>query len=204
MSASRILVWRHGRTDWNATGRFQGHADVPLNEDGVVQAKRSAEALALLRPRAIVSSDLDRASQTAAALSLATGVPVLLDRRLREIDVGTWQGLSRDEILAVDPDLAARFFAGEDVRRSPSGETVGEVGRRAGAALAEIGAAAPDGSTVVVCTHGVAGRAGVCHLVGLPVEHWRLLGGLHNCAWVTLERHRGGFWRIRDYNVTVA
>ena len=81
--------------------------------------------------------------------------------------------------------------------------TVAEVGERAGAALDEIGRAAPDGSTVVVVMHGVAARAGVCQLVGFPAETWKRLSGLHNCGWISVERHRtGDYWRITEYNVT--
>ena len=78
-----------------------------------------------------------------------------------------------------------------------------EVGERAGAALAEIGAGAPDGSTMVMVMHGLSGRAGICRLVGHPPETWRLFGSLDNCCWSILEWHRGGgYWRIADYNVT--
>ena len=77
------------------------------------------------------------------------------------------------------------------------------MGERAGAALDEIGLAAADGSTVVVVMHGLAARAGVCRLVGFPAETWKRLSGLHNCGWISVERHRtGDYWRITEYNVT--
>ena len=115
------------------------------------------------------------------------------DERLREIHVGSWEGLTIDDLLGqIDGELKRAYLAGEDVRRSPTGETVAEVGERAGAALGEIGLAAPDGSTVVVVMHGVAARAGVCRLVGFPAETWHRLSGLHNCGWISVERHRTG------------
>lgn len=204
MTAAQLIVLRHGRTEWNASGRFQGQADIALDERGLAQAEQVAPVLAELAPSAIFSSDLARARQTAAPLSRATGLPVTLDPRLREIHVGSWEGLTIDEMLGqVDDDLKRAYLAGEDVRRSPTGETVAEVGRRAGVALEEIGLAAPDGSTVVVVMHGLAARAGVCYLLGLPVETWQRLSGLHNCGWISVERHRtGGFWRITEYNLT--
>lgn len=204
MTAAQLIVLRHGRTEWNASGRFQGQADIALDERGLAQAEQVAPVLAELAPSAIFSSDLARARQTAAPLSRATGLPVALDPRLREIHVGSWEGLTIDEMLGqVDDDLKRAYLAGEDVRRSPTGETVAEVGERAGVALEEIGLAAPDGSTVVVVMHGLAARAGVCHLLGLPVETWKRLSGLHNCGWISVERHRtGGFWRITEYNLT--
>ncbi|HEY5978900.1 MAG TPA: histidine phosphatase family protein [Microlunatus sp.] len=204
MTAAQLIVLRHGRTAWNATGRFQGQADIGLDDRGLAQAERAAEVLAELAPAAIHSSDLSRARQTAAPLAARCGLTVRTDARLREIHVGSWEGLTIDEMLGrVDDDLKRAYLAGEDVRRSPTGETVAEVGERAGTALDEIGLTAPDGSTVVVVMHGVAARAGVCRLVGFPSASWQRLSGLHNCGWIAVERHRtGDYWRITEYNVT--
>jgi probable phosphoglycerate mutase len=202
MTAARLIVWRHGRTEWNATGRFQGQADVPLDDRGRIQAARAAAVLAKLKPTTIISSDLSRARETAAALVAITGLPVRTDRRLREIHVGSWEGLTADEVIQVDPDLAHRYFRGEDIRRSATGETVAETSERVAAVLSEVGSSAEDGTTVVVVMHGLAARVGVCRLVGLPPESWHLLGGMHNCAWINVEWHQiGGYWRVREYNV---
>ena len=93
MTAAQLIVLRHGRTAWNATGRFQGQADIELDERGLAQAERAAEVLAELAPVAIHSSDLSRARQTAAPLAARCGLEVQTDQRLREINVGTWEGL---------------------------------------------------------------------------------------------------------------
>jgi broad specificity phosphatase PhoE len=205
VTAARIIVWRHGRTEWNQTSRFQGQADVELDSLGVLQAKRAAQVLATYSPAAIVASDLSRAVQTAQALAEVTGLPISTDRRLREIHVGSWEGLTGAELRAADPEMAAKLYAGEDVRRSATGESVSEVGERTAAALTDIAAASEDGSTVVVATHGLAGRAGISRLVGLPPASWRLLGSLDNCCWSMLEWHRGGgYWRVASYNVSAA
>lgn len=196
-----MIVWRHGRTKWNATGRFQGQADVPLDDLGREQAQRAAPLLAAMKPSVIVSSDLSRATETAGYLAALVDLPVRTDARLREIHVGTWEGLTADEVVHEDPDLAHRYFRGEDIRRSATGETVAETSARVCEALAEEGTAASDGSTVVVVMHGLAARVGVCRLVGFPPDTWHLLGGMHNCAWINVEWHIvGGYWRIRDYN----
>jgi broad specificity phosphatase PhoE len=203
MTAARIIIWRHGRTEWNVVARFQGQADVPLDEVGYAQAARAAEVLAGYRPTGLYSSDLSRSYQTAAALAERTGLEITTDKRLREIHVGSWEGLVGKEIRAADPDLAGRLWAGEDVRRSPTGESPSEVAERMAEALTEIAEAAEDHSTVVVVTHGLAGRVGACRFVGLPFENWRLFGGLSNCAWVSIDRHRSGaYWRIEGYNLT--
>ncbi len=201
MTAARIILWRHGRTEWNVDNRFQGQADIPLDSLGVEQAERTARMLAGFAPSALYSSDLSRAYTTAAALAAITGLEIRTDKRLREIHVGSWEGLLGREVDAADPELARRLRAGEDVRRSPTGESPSEVAERMSEALTEIAEAAEDHSTVVVATHGLSGRVGACRFVRLPFETWRLMGGLSNCAWVSIDRHRSGtYWRIEAYN----
>ena len=203
MTASRIILWRHGRTEWNQVDRFQGQADIPLDELGYQQASRAAEVLAAYQPTALYSSDLSRCYQTAEALVRRTGLEIITDKRLREIHVGSWEGLLREEVKAADPELARRLRSGEDVRRSPTGESPSEVAERMAEVLSEIAEAAEDHSTVVVVTHGVSGRVGACRFVQLPFDHWRRFGGLSNSAWLSIDRHRSGaYWRIESYNVT--
>jgi probable phosphoglycerate mutase len=203
MTAARIILWRHGRTEWNIVDRFQGQADIPLDQAGYGQAARAADVLIGYRPASLYSSDLSRCYQTAQMLAERTGLEITTDKRLREIHVGLWEGLLGEEIKAADPELARRLWAGEDVRRSATGESPSEVAERMVEVLTEIAEAAEDHSTVVVVTHGLAGRVGACRFVGLPFEHWRLFGGLSNCAWVSIARHRSAaYWRIASYNVT--
>jgi probable phosphoglycerate mutase len=203
MTAARIIIWRHGRTEWNVASRFQGQADIPLDDMGQSQAARAAEVLAAFRPTGLYSSDLSRCYQTAATLAERTGLEIITDKRLREIHVGSWEGLLGEEVRSADPELAHRLWAGEDVRRSPTGESPSEVAERMLEVLTEIAEAAEDHSTVVVVSHGLSGRVGACRFVGVPFEHWRMFGGLSNCAWVSIDRHRSGaYWRIEAYNVT--
>jgi glucosyl-3-phosphoglycerate phosphatase len=203
MTAARIILWRHGRTEWNIVNRFQGQADIPLDQVGYAQAVRAADVLARYQPSGLYSSDLSRCYQTAEMLAQRTGLEIITDKRLREIHVGSWEGLLGDEIKAADPKLARRLVAGEDVRRSPTGESPSEVAERMAEVLHEIAKTAEDHSTVVVVTHGLAGRVGACRFVELPFEHWRRFGALSNCAWVSIDQHRSGaYWRIESYNVT--
>jgi glucosyl-3-phosphoglycerate phosphatase len=203
MTAARIIIWRHGRTEWNVVNRFQGQADIALDEVGHQQAVRAAEVLAAYQPSGLYSSDLSRSYQTAEVLARRTGLEIITDKRLREINVGSWEGLFGKEIREADPELARRLWAGEDVRRSPTGESPSEVAERMAEALTEIAGAAADHSTVVIVTHGLSGRVGACRFVGLPFDHWRLFGGLSNCGWVSIDRHRSGaYWRIEGYNLT--
>jgi glucosyl-3-phosphoglycerate phosphatase len=205
MTADRLVLWRHGRTEWNADGRFQGQADVGLDSVGRSQAVQAARVLVNFAPVALYSSDLSRAYHTAAPLAELVNLPIQTDKRLREIHVGSWEGLLGSEIREQNPDLAERLRRGEDVRRSPTGESPGEVAERMAEVLGEIAEAAPEGSTVIVVTHGLAARVGSCRFVGLPFEHWRLMGGLANCAWISLDRHRSkAYWRIEAYNAVVS
>ena len=98
VTGRRIVLWRHGQTEWNMAGRLQGQTDVPLDEVGREQARIAARLLQSLKPSVIVSSDLSRAVDTARALADLVGLDVLLDEGLRETFVGTWQGLTDAEI----------------------------------------------------------------------------------------------------------
>jgi probable phosphoglycerate mutase len=116
----RVLLWRHGRTAWNLQRRFQGQSDPPLDEVGRAQAREAAAMLASVEPDAIYSSDLVRATETAAALTALTGLPVRLDRRLRERSLGRWEGLTRDEVAALYGDEYAAWLGGKTVRPAAS------------------------------------------------------------------------------------
>ncbi|MDQ1711945.1 MAG: glucosyl-3-phosphoglycerate phosphatase [Frankiaceae bacterium] len=192
-----LVVWRHGRTAWNDAGRFQGHADTPLDDVGHAQSKAAARALSLLGPSLVVSSDLARAASTAAYL----GLPVTLDARLREVDVGEWSGLSRAEIEDRFPETYAGWLAGADVRHE-GGESVDDVATRALAAVSAHLAAVPPGGPLVVVSHGGTSRALVLALLGLPVSARPLLGALGNARWAALVRRNGG-WRLVAYNTGV-
>jgi probable phosphoglycerate mutase len=185
----QLVVWRHGRTAWNLAGRFQGQSDVALDEVGRQQARRSARILAALRPAAIVSSDLSRASATAEELARLTGHQLRLDPGLRETYLGSWQGLTRGEVEERFPGEEAAWLRGELERRG-GGESMPEVADRAVAAvqqaLEKIG---PD-ETLVAVTHGGSGRVLIGRLAGLPPEHWSALGVLSNCSWTVLRERR--------------
>ena len=113
MPTTRILLARHGETEWNRVGRWQGQADPPLNDTGRQQAKALAAQLEDDEIAAVYSSDLRRARETAGIVAQRLGLPVTEERALREIDVGSWSGLTRDEVRERYPDGFARWLAGE-------------------------------------------------------------------------------------------
>jgi glucosyl-3-phosphoglycerate phosphatase len=190
----RVLVWRHGRTRWNVEHRFQGQADPPLDEVGRLQAAAAARLLVAYAPTAIVSSDLARAVQTARPLAESVGLPVILDRRLRERSLGGWEGLTRDEVVRRHPEQYAQWLAGRDAPR-PGGETRAELGERSLAALA-----GAQGETVVLVTHSATAMALTGRLLGLPVTGWRAVGPLGNGRWSEFTSDEQG-WRLRVHNL---
>ncbi|WP_322754324.1 histidine phosphatase family protein [Frankia sp. Cas3] len=192
----RILLWRHGRTSWNDTGRFQGHADPPLDETGRAQARLVAPAVRGLAPDVVVSSDLLRCRATAAEL----GVPVRMDARLREISLGEWSGLTAEQAAVRFPAEDAAWRRGEDVRRG-GGETYAEVGARAIGVLDDLAAEGfprEDGLAVLVL-HGGTARALIGRLLEMPPSAWWHFGPLGNCRWTLLRSDEGRF-RLIEHN----
>ena len=197
---ARLVVWRHGRTEWNAGGRFQGQLDPPLDAVGRAQAARTAPHLAAVlagEDTVLVSSDLVRARDTAAALAPLLGAPVQVDPRLPEHGLGSWEGLTREEVAERHPEQYADWLAGRPVR-GRGGEPAEEVARRAVAAVADL----PAAGTAVLVTHGgTAGRL-VEALLGLGVDHRRVFGPLGNCHWSELS-FQGNRWRLMRHNTSV-
>jgi glucosyl-3-phosphoglycerate phosphatase len=199
----RLVVLRHGRTAWNAVGRAQGHADVSLDDVGRAQAEAVAPYLASLGPVALWTSDLARARETCAVLEKETALTAREDARLREFDVGARQGLTMPEFAERFPAEHAGWVAGHGVRL-PGAEAHGDVLARMRPALRDCLASAAAGETVVVVTHGACLKLGVVGLLGWPVASATSLGGIDNCAWVTLEEMAfGDRLRMSGYNESV-
>lgn len=198
MTARTVVLWRHGRTPFNAENRFQGQLDVPLDEVGHRQAAAAALDLAALAPKALVASDLRRAVDTARALTALTGLEPVLDPALREVDAGGWQGLQHEEITAGWADDFAAWRRGEDVRLG-GGEKRSEMALRAADAVQRHAGAVAEGGTLVVASHGAALKGVVLRLLGLDVSSWNLLAGFRNARWAVLTR-RGSGWALAEYN----
>jgi probable phosphoglycerate mutase len=212
MTTRRLVMLRHGQTDFNLGSRMQGQLDTELTELGRVLAKH--------QPLRIVSSDLRRAYDTAVALGERTGLPVQVDRRLRETHLGDWQGMTHAEIDAVAP--GARLAWRDDATWAPhGGESRVDVAARSVPLIADLIAGEPEWGAVdeperpvVLVAHGGLIAALTAALLALPVANWPALGGMGNASWTQLSGHFGDSetgtddldairWRLDVWNASV-
>jgi probable phosphoglycerate mutase len=214
MRVRRLVMLRHGQTEYNASSRMQGQLDTELSDLGRDQAAAAAEVLAKRQPLLIVSSDLRRALDTAVALGERAGLPVLVDTRLRETHLGDWQGLTHVEVDTAAP--GARLAWRDDARWAPhGGESRVDVAARGCPLVAELVAEQADWGVdgperpVVLVAHGGLIAALTAALLRLPVDNWPALGGMGNASWVQLSgysRLDGGFddirWRLDVWNAS--
>jgi alpha-ribazole phosphatase len=166
---TELLLIRHGETDWNVEGRYQGQSDVPLNDRGRAQAKKLSAQLEGTQLDAIYSSDLARAKDTAEILAEVTGAPLVLDPRLREIHQGLWEGM-------LFQDIQQKYAEAFDRRKQdplkvapPEGETVGQLRARVLAALKDILQTHPHGRVALV-SHGLSLALIRVEMKELPID----------------------------------
>lgn len=166
----RLILIRHGQTDWNVEGRYQGQADPPLNDVGRKQANATADQLASLPIEAIYTSTLKRALETAKIIARQhTGLAVTQDERLREINLGAWEGMLSRDIPADYPDAWAMRQQDPVHSRAPGGESIAEVAKRVWAAADEIACHHPQGLVVIV-SHTLALATLVCKASDQPLD----------------------------------
>jgi broad specificity phosphatase PhoE len=166
----RLVVVRHGETDSNATHRFTGQIDVPLNSLGERQARAAGLALAGEHFDLVVVSDLLRARQTADAILPHLNASATYDPDLREISLGSWEGLTSDEIEERYPDELARHLSRATGFAPPGGESAIELAARVARALQCSHTAHPDGAVLWV-THGGVIGALICQVLGIDLAH---------------------------------
>jgi glucosyl-3-phosphoglycerate phosphatase len=201
---TRLILWRHGHTAWNGELRIQGHSDVPMSRLGHTQAAEAAPMLAALAPDMIISSDLRRCTETAAALASRTGLAVRHDQRLRERAYGQWEGLTMADIARRWPESYGRKRAGADAADLGHGiERPAEVMKRVGEALREV-TDANAGATIMAVSHGGAIRYGIFELLGWPTDRLRTVYALVNCHYSELRLDPARGWVLHAHNVGVA
>jgi broad specificity phosphatase PhoE len=159
-----VYLARHGESDWNVERRWQGHADRPLTERGREQARALAKRLAAVDLEAVYASDLRRAWETAETVAASRGLEVVRLPELREVDVGSWSGFTRDECAERYPDAFVRWqqrgTGWED------GESYEDMGARIVGVIQRLAAEHPNGAILVV-SHGGPIRAMHAHALGV-------------------------------------
>ncbi len=166
----RILLIRHGQTDWNVEGRWQGHLDPPLNATGIEQAHALAEHLRGRPISAVYSSDLARARMTAGQIAEALGLPVQEDVRWRELNLGVFQGLTTSEINSRYPEEARQLRENYLDFAPPEGETRRAMQDRALAAYEDI-LAHETGAETAIVSHGGTIRIVLLKFFGDEILH---------------------------------
>ncbi|HSM71049.1 MAG TPA: histidine phosphatase family protein [Anaerolineales bacterium] len=165
---TQFCLVRHGQTDWNLEGRYQGQSDVPINNKGIEQAESLIEKLKDQNFSAIYVSDLKRAKQTAEPIANMLGLPIQVEPRLREINQGEWEGVLVDDIKARYDEVWSQRTVDPANVRPPGGETVREVATRVYAALDDISRLFPTGRVLIVF-HGLSIATAICRDQGIPV-----------------------------------
>ncbi|MDA3963395.1 MAG: histidine phosphatase family protein [Planctomycetota bacterium] len=189
---TRLVLVRHGETEWNRSRRLQGQSDSPLTERGRAQAAGLAERLADEHWHAVYTSDLKRAHDTATII--AGGQHLTCDPVLRERGFGAWEGLDDQTIRQQDPQGHATWRVAEPDFSPPGGESWRAVWQRASDALARYATIDTKGHTILAVTHGGLLRAALMQCLGLPISAPRRFG-ITNCAYNELE-HDGVQWRV--------
>lgn len=169
----QLILARHGLTDWNTTGRFQGHSDIPLNTTGLGQVAALGKRLATMEINTVYASDLLRAWGTAQAIMQYHSCPLTPEPRLRELSFGDWEGLTYTEIQERAPGILSTWQADMLNTAAPGGETLIQLTERVQAVLDMITTDHPDG-TVLLVAHGGTLQALLCLALGLPPQaYWQ-------------------------------
>ena len=169
MNVKTIIFVRHGETQWNKEGRYQGQLDSPLSQLGLMQAERVGRYLSQRPIDAVYSSDLKRAITTAECIAKHHGLTPVVDGRLREMSFGVWEGLTREEVKNTYPELwNARHFD-RLTTRIPEGELPSEVVARFQSFLTDFTSKDPH-QTIVVVSHGGTLRFVLASLLCMPLE----------------------------------
>jgi broad specificity phosphatase PhoE len=191
----RLFVVRHGRTSWNVAGRAQGHTDVPLDDVGLEQVALLGEAFRSHRFERILTSDLQRAVQTAEAIQATTGACLTKTPNLRERCFGEWEGIDFETFGALTNDLAVQQGVSPFEMRPPGGESFLDVWNRLGPIVQEVENA---GENLLIVSHGVTSGLLLARIMRGSIETCRSFR-LGNTAVTELERRRDGFYFLVRY-----
>ena len=172
----KLILIRHGETEWVRAGLYQGSTDVPLNRRGLAQARAVASAIKKERPIAVYSSELTRALETAKLIAQVSRKPVVVDERLNEVSFGRWEGKSHRTIGTRFPKAARNWYSARWSSRPPGGESLGSLKKRVSWFLDDFlkQYSNRDGTCVVV-THGGPIRMFLVRILNVaPTIFWTI------------------------------
>ena len=197
----QVYLVRHGETQWNAERRIQGQSDSPLTEKGVQQAWQVAERARTLGITHVITSDLGRTQQTARIIADACGCDVMIEPRLRELDMGVLEKRHIDTLTETEEGWRRTLVNGTEDGRIPEGESMQELSVRMHAALAEC-LKLPAGSRPLLVSHGIALGCLVSTILGLPAWAERRLR-LRNCS-ISRVDYQESLWLAPGWVVETA
>ncbi|MEB3173098.1 MAG: histidine phosphatase family protein [Cyanobacteriota bacterium] len=200
----RLLLVRHGETDWNRQGRFQGQIDIPLNSNGRAQAEAAGQALAGVSLDRAYTSSMARPRQTAEAILKAhPGVPLTSTKGLVEIGHGLWEGRLEAEIAEGWPQLLADWKRAPETVQMPEGETIHDVWARSLACWQTIAASLDASETALVVAHDAVNKTILCALLGLtPADIWAIKQGNGGITVIDYARGVGELPVVAAMNLT--
>ena len=203
-SKKRIILVRHGETDWNKQGRFQGQIDIPLNKNGKSQAKAASEFLKDFIIHKAFSSSLSRPKETAQIiLNKHPGIKISLKDNLKEIGHGKWEGKLESEIKSDWPDLLKTWKISPEKVQMPKGENITEVSTRSITGWNEICKDLKNEETALVVAHDAVNKTILCHLLGLtPSKIWMIKQGNGGITVIDLSEEEGQPDQIICLNIT--
>ena len=194
----KFFLLRHGETEWNKLGKFQGLTDVSLNERGLAQARDSARAALTWDHGALYASSLTRTVQVAEEISKITGIPVVTSPGLRELSLGDLEGITGAEMRATWPEVYETWRNNPADVLMPNGESLAMLQERAWQAILEIERTHADDQGVVVVSHNFTIRTIICAILGIPLYNFhRMSLGLGSLC--TFESDGNGR-RLITYN----
>ena len=196
----KLFLVRHGETDWNKLGRFQGQNGVALNQRGLAQAKDTARAAIAWQPIALYSSPLCRTMQVAQEISRLVGVAVIPELRLQELDLGELDGVTGEEMQSGWPQVYDTWRNEPAILVLPGGESLAQLQERAWQAITDLEQAHRGDDIVVVISHNFTIRAICSKLLGMPLANFHRTYLSLGSVSVIESGQRG--WRLLSYNST--
>lgn len=195
----RVLLVRHGETEWNVQGRYQGQVDTDLSPRGREQGQKLAAALKDLPIDRFFAGPLKRAYETAEMCAAYHHLPVTADERLTEIAHGTWEGRYSEDIAKTDGPLLEAWHKAPETVTMPEGESLEDVRVRVRAAFDDY-AARFDGETILVAAHDAVNKAIIIDLLGMSLSRFWQVKQDNTC--VNVLEYENGTWRVVTLNST--